>query len=134
MAMRGRGRYGPTGGHNPSPSGEADPNVTDMLQNLHLTAEEEELAAFSDEGEGEETMMHEHVLIGEVLSPVTLHVNTIKGAMNPTWGNPPGLEVRSISEKGQNLFVAEFRHRQDMICALEASPWMVGRHCCSTTL
>lgn len=64
-----------------------------MLQNLHLTMEEEELTAFSND-EGVETMVHEHALIGKVLSPATLHVNTIKGAMKPVWGNPPGLEVR----------------------------------------
>jgi hypothetical protein len=78
--------------------------------------------------ERKETMVHEHALIGKVLSLVALHVNTIKGAMKPAWGNPLGLELRSIGEKGQNLFVVDFGYRQDMIRALEGSPWMVGRH------
>lgn len=73
-------------------------------------------------------MVHEHALIGKVLSLVALHVNTIKGAMKPAWGNPLGLELRSIGEKGQNLFVVDFGYRQDMMRALEGSPWMVGRH------
>lgn len=127
MAMRGRGRARPSGGRNSNPSGEANPNVADMLQNLHLTAEEE-LVAISDDEEGEETAVHEHALIGKVLSPEMLHVNTVKGAMKPAWGNPPGLVMRSIGEMGQNLFVAEFGHRQDMIYALEGSPWMVRKH------
>lgn len=54
MAMRGRGRSGPTRGRNLSSSGEVDPSVIDMLENLHLTTKEEELAAISDYEEGEE--------------------------------------------------------------------------------
>jgi hypothetical protein len=84
--------------------------------------------AISDDEEGEETAVQEHALIGKVLSSEMLHVNTVKGAMKPAWGNPPGLVMRSIGEMGQNLFVAEFGHRQDMIYALEGSPWMVRKH------
>lgn len=128
MASRGRGRSGLTGGSSTRPAGEVDPNVTDLLQNLHLTADEEELAAISDDGGGDERMVTEYALVGKVLSPAALHVSTIKGAMKPAWGNPPGLEIRSICEKGLNLFTAEFGHHQDMIRVLESSPWMVGRH------
>lgn len=128
MAALGKGVSALMGGRDARSSGEADPPVTDLLQNLRLTAEEEELAAISDDEEGEERMVTEFALMGKVLSPVVLHVSTIKGAMRPAWGNPPGLEIRSVGEKGQNLFVAEFVHSQDMIRVLEGSPWMVGKH------
>jgi len=54
--------------------------------------------------------------------------STIHRAMKPAWGNPSLLKIRSISEKGGNLFVAEFSFQQDMERTLGGSPWMVGRH------
>ena len=48
--------------------------------------------------------------------------------MKPAWGNPQGLKVRSIGEKEDNLFVAEFGVQHDMERALGGSPWVVGRH------
>lgn len=49
-------------------------------------------------------------------------------AMRPAWGNPYGLKLRSIGEKRNNLFVAEFGCMVDMDRALSASPWMVGKY------
>lgn len=49
-------------------------------------------------------------------------------AMKPAWGNPYGLKIRTIGEKENNLFVAEFKNQQDMEWALGSSPWMVGKH------
>lgn len=43
----------PGGRRDHSPE-DVDPRVADLLQNLHLTAEEEELAAFNDD-EGDES-------------------------------------------------------------------------------
>jgi hypothetical protein len=63
-------------------------------------------------------MVTEYVLVGKVLSPAVLHVNTIKGAMKPAWGNPRRLEIRSIGERGQNLFMVEFVYHQDMVWPL----------------
>lgn len=48
--------------------------------------------------------------------------------MKPAWDNPPRLSFRSIGEKGPNLFVADFSYHQDMLRALEGSPWMVEKH------
>lgn len=48
--------------------------------------------------------------------------------MKPAWGNPYGLKFRSIGEKSENLFVAEFGGRLEMERALGGSPWMVGKH------
>lgn len=64
----------------------------------------------------------------KVLSPTAIHVNTVQAAMKPAWGNPVGLKLRAIGEKGNNLFVAEFGNIMDMERALAGTPWMVGRH------
>lgn len=62
-------------------------------------------------------------VIGKVLSPSVLHIRTIMVALCPAWGNPRGLEAKSI---GDNLFIAKFGSKQDMEQALEGSPWIVG--------
>jgi hypothetical protein len=46
---------------------------------------------------------------------LTVHANAVHGAMKPAWGNPRGLKIRSIGMKGENLFVAEFGFKQDML-------------------
>lgn len=66
--------------------------------------------------------------MGKVLSPTTLHVNTVQAAMKPAWGNPFGLNICSIGVKEDNLFVAEFGGKDDMDQALSGSKWMVGKH------
>ena len=65
----------PGGRRDRSPE-DVDPGVADLLQNLHLTAEEEELAGFNDD-EGDESSVTEYALVGKVISPMALHVNTI---------------------------------------------------------
>lgn len=55
-------------------------------------------------------------------------MNTVRAATKPAWGNPVGLKIRAIGEKGDNLFVAEFGSGVDMERALAGTPWMVGRH------
>lgn len=44
------------------------------------------------------------------------------------WGNPPGLKIRSIGERGDNLFVVEFGSKLDMDRVLASTPWIAGRH------
>jgi hypothetical protein len=78
------------------------------MQKLNLTADEGNVAEFSHEEEPEENAVVEWVLLGKVLSPTVLNVTTIRAAMTPTWGNSYGMKVRSIGEKGDNFFVAEF--------------------------
>jgi len=108
-------------------AGIGDESVADMLENLHLTTEEE-VAAFSDEEEDNGGPTVEWALVGKVLSPSTVHSSAIQGVMKPAWGNPAGLKIRSIGMKGDNLFVAEFDFKQDMERALSGSPWVVGKH------
>lgn len=94
---------------------------------LHLTEEEGEIADWSvgDEDEGEQVVC---ALIGKVLSPMAVHANTILSAMKLAWGNPFGLKIRSVGEKEDNLFVAEFGHHHDRDRALGGSPWMIGKY------
>lgn len=108
-------------------SGDTAPSVAELMRNLHLTGEEEEVIAFSDD-EGDDELTPVVVLIGKVLSPLVVDATTIAGAVKPAWGNPPGLKIRSVREKDDNLFVAEFNNPRDMDQALGASPWLVGKH------
>lgn len=74
-------------------------NVSDLLQRLNLTEEEEAIADFSDdEGEMEPSVV-EWALVVKVLSPMAVHVNTVCAAMKPAWGNPVGLKFHAIGEK-----------------------------------
>jgi hypothetical protein len=79
-----------------------------------LTAEEEDVVEFSDDEDGGEASVVEWALVGKVLSPAIVHATMIYRAMKPAWGHPYGLKVRSIGEKEENLFVAEFGAQQDM--------------------
>ena len=83
---------------------------------------------FSDAEEEDEPAPVEWALVGKVLSPAPVHVNTVRSAMKPAWGNPIGLKFRPIGEKGDNLFVAEFGCASDLEMVLSGSPWMVGRY------
>jgi hypothetical protein len=71
-----------------------DVHVTYLLGGLHLTKDEEEFVAFSNEEEvGDEGDSPEFALIRKVLSPSPLHVSTITLAMRPAWGNLFGLRL-----------------------------------------
>lgn len=105
-----------------------NPNVIDLLRRLNLTEDEEAIADFTDDEEAEESPPVDWAIMGKVLSPTPVHVNTVRSAMRPAWGNPVGLKLRAIGEKGNNLFVAEFGCSTDMERALAGTPWMVGRY------
>ncbi|CAD6228922.1 unnamed protein product [Miscanthus lutarioriparius] len=64
-----------------------------------------------------------HAVIGKVLAPDLVHLQTIMSAMRPAWGNPRGLEMRMV---GDNLFIAEFDAEVDKNRVLEGSPWFIG--------
>lgn len=106
----------------------SEEHVVDLLRNLNLTAEEGDVAAFSDDDEDDEISAADWTLVGKVLSPATVHATTIYRSMRPAWGNPHGLNIRTIGEKEENLIVAEFKSQRDMEWALGGSPWMVGKH------
>ncbi|KAK3127025.1 hypothetical protein QOZ80_7AG0567120 [Eleusine coracana subsp. coracana] len=101
--------------------------VEELLRNLHLTTEEMEITELSDD-EDDDIGNSEMTVIGKVLSPVTIHASTILGAMKPAWGNPVGLKIRTVGEKGDNVFVVEFGDGQAMERALVGSPWTVGKY------
>ncbi|CAM0149310.1 unnamed protein product [Urochloa decumbens] len=121
MAGRGSGRDGGS-------ASDPDPDVAEMLRKLNLTAEEGEVAAFSDDEDGDGKTSEMWALVGKVLSPTVVHANTVSEAMRSAWGNPYKMKIRSISEKAKTLFVAEFGFKQDMERALGGSPWVVGKH------
>ncbi|KAK3123280.1 hypothetical protein QOZ80_8AG0627820 [Eleusine coracana subsp. coracana] len=102
--------------------------VADLMGKLNLTADEEAVADFSDDELVGEEVVVEWVLIGKVLSPTTVHVNTVLVAMRPACGKPFGLKGRSVGEKRENHFIVEFGNPNDKARALEGSPWMVGKH------
>lgn len=99
-----------------------------MFRRLNLTEDENVVADFSDFEDEEEPALMEWALVGKVLLPVPVHVNTVLSAMKPAWGNPVGLKIRAIGEKGDNLFVLEFGSAGDLERVLSGSPWMVGRY------
>lgn len=84
MASCGSGKNNPSRGTAGGRQADVDPDVEAMLDNLHLTAEEGEVAAWSDD-EDDTSQEPEIALIGKVLSPMVMHARTILGAMKPAW-------------------------------------------------
>jgi len=118
-----------SGGKAPEGKGEGlNPNVEDMFHKLHLTAEEEAVLDLSSEDEEETMAPAMWALVGKILSPVPIHAETIRSAMRPAWGNPVGLKIRTVGEKGDNTFVVEFGSARDMERVLSGAPWMVKKY------
>jgi hypothetical protein len=67
----------------------------------------------------------EWALVGKVLTPNPLHIETIKAVLRPAWGNPRGMQMRHM---GPKLFLAEFETKADMLKIMNGSPWVVGRN------
>ncbi|KAM0886499.1 hypothetical protein ACQ4PT_029613 [Festuca glaucescens] len=101
--------------------------VSDLLHRLNLAAGEDEKLVMSDDEDVEEEAGEDvrFSLIGKVLSPTVLHLQTIMGAMRPAWGNPRGLRARTVSD---NRFIVDFVTIGDMERGLDGTPWLVGRH------
>lgn len=123
MASIGGGSSG-----SPRDSRQPDPSVDDLLRKLRLTEEEGEVVEWSDEEEGDEAVPEEFALFGKVLSPTPVHSTTILNAMEPAWGNPFGLKIRSVGDRERNLFMATFGHPHDRDRALGGSPRMIGKY------
>lgn len=111
------GAEGPAG----SSSGE---NVTDMMRRLNLTPQEADPFILEDDGDVN-LPCPDWVLVGRVLAPNTLHLNTIRTVVWPAWGNPRGLVLRSL---GSNLFLAEFGAEADKLRVAKGGPWRLGKH------
>lgn len=99
-----------------------DDKMAEMIGRLKLTAEESDALEVADDIE-DGLATSKYAIIGKVLSQGVLHIQTILAALRPAWGNPKGLNARSI---GDNLFIAEFVSRQDKDRVLDGSPWNVG--------
>ncbi|KAM0829725.1 hypothetical protein ACQ4PT_066699 [Festuca glaucescens] len=99
-------------------------SVIEMMQRLNLTQKEATPLILEDE-DGEDLPCPEWDLVGKVLAPNTLLVNTISAVLRPAWGNPKGLFIRSM---GPNMFMAEFGSETDRSRAAKGGPWWVGKH------
>jgi hypothetical protein len=78
-----------------------------------------------DDGADDTPVHSKWALVGKVLAPNTLHINTISSALRPAWGNPHGLVLNSA---GDNLFVTEFGTKADKDRVVNGPPWVVGKY------
>jgi hypothetical protein len=95
-----------------------------MMQRLNLTSKEAEPLILDDEGD-DDLPCPDWALVGKVLAPNTLHVNTIRAVVTPAWGNPRGLIVRPL---GPNMFLAEFGSEADKIRVAKGGPWTLNKN------
>jgi hypothetical protein len=93
--------------------------AVDLMRKLNLTSKEATPLILDDEGH-DDPPCPEWALIGKVLDPNTLHVNTVMAVVRPAWGNPKGLAVRPM---GPNLFLAEFSSEADKTRVAKGGPW-----------
>jgi hypothetical protein len=106
----------------------SEPNASDgvaaMMGRLKLTSKEAKTFILDD---ADELIFGglEWALVGKVLAPNTLHVETIKSVIRPAWGNLKGMMVRAAR---LNLFIAEFESEVDMQCVINGSPWVMGKN------
>jgi hypothetical protein len=109
------------GGSGPARAGD---EVEQMMASLRLTAAES-AAVVIDDINDLELIDPDRAFVGKVLAPNVLHIETIKAAMRPAWGNPKGL---IFNPAGDNMFIAEFGSKNDRDRVMEGSPWKVGTH------
>ncbi|KAE8789491.1 hypothetical protein D1007_36291 [Hordeum vulgare] len=98
--------------------------VENLMARLCLTTAES-ATVIIDDFDDLEMVDPNRAFVGKVLSPNVLHIETIKSAMRPAWGNSRGLNFNSV---GDNLFVVEFGSQADRDRVMEGSPWRVGKH------
>ncbi|KAK1626236.1 hypothetical protein QYE76_000551 [Lolium multiflorum] len=96
--------------------------VTNLMRKLNLTSREAAPLILDDEGD-KEPPRPQWALMGKVLAPNNLHINTITSVIRPAWGNPKGLIVRHM---GPNLFLAEFGSEADRSRVAKGGPWTLG--------
>ncbi|KAM0905530.1 hypothetical protein ACQ4PT_017330 [Festuca glaucescens] len=106
------------------PESSAGDGVATMMGRLRLTAKESKTFVLDKELD-EAAGCPEWAIVGKVLAPNTLHIQTIKAVLRPAWGNPKGLDARSM---GPNMFIAEFGSKADMQRVLNGSPWVLGKN------
>lgn len=65
------------------------------------------------------------LVAGKVLHRNHLHIKTIINVLRPAWGNPRGVQFRSV---GINMFVAEFENQRDRDRVWNGSPWHISKN------
>lgn len=94
--------------------------MIDSLENMKLTAEEEEIIAISEEGRLPEIQSYNLSLIGKFLTCKALNKRAAMNTLRRVWGMHPGLQ---IIEVGTNLFQFKFLHDFDLNRVLRAELW-----------
>ena len=107
---------------NPSSSRTARARLEEALGKLGITDEEATPLVIDDTKEGE---AQKWLLTGRVLHRKLLHIQTITSALRPAWGNPRGLQFRSM---GENTFVAESETQRDRDRIWIGPPWHVSKN------
>ncbi|KAK1610505.1 hypothetical protein QYE76_034179 [Lolium multiflorum] len=98
--------------------------VVEMMQRLNLTSKEADPLVLEDEGD-DDLPCPEWALVGKVLAPNTLHINTIRTVVRSAWGNPKDLVVNPL---GPNLFLAEFGSEADRSRVAKGGAWKLSNH------
>ena len=78
-----------TGGGKTGDGNIPNPNVEDLMWQLHQTEGEVVVVNFTDDEEEDAPPQVEWAIVGKVLSPTPVHVQTVW----PAWGNPVGLKL-----------------------------------------
>lgn len=94
--------------------------MIDSLENMKLTAEEEEIIAISEEGRLPEIQSYNLSLIGKFLTCKALNKRAAMNTLRRVWGMHPGLQ---IIEVGTNLFQFKFLNDFDLNRVLRAELW-----------
>ena len=86
---------------------EARKKLEEALGKLDISKEEATPLVIDDRTDGGPVKW---LLAGKVLHRNHFHIHTITNALRPAWGNPKGLNFKSV---GENTFVAEFANQRD---------------------
>ena len=95
-------------------------DIIDSLENMKLTAEEEEVIEISDEGRLTEIESCNVSLIGKFLTCKAFNKRAAMNTLRRAWGLNTNLQ---IVEVGSNLFQFKFQSEFDMSCILRGGPW-----------
>ena len=87
--------------------------MINCLENMKLTADEEEVIAIPDEGCNLN-------LIGKFLTCKTFNKKAAKGTLRKAWGLEDSLQILEV---GSNLFQFKFQSEFDMVRILRGGPW-----------
>ncbi|KAE8801157.1 hypothetical protein D1007_23263 [Hordeum vulgare] len=96
--------------------------LEEALGKLGITDEEATPLVIDDAHDGKPKKC---LIACNVLHRQLLHIQTIGNALLPAWGNPRGLQSRSM---GENTFVAEFETPRDRDQIWMGSPWHISKH------